>query len=99
MFFHRRIAHPGARASERNKRRGIRPGMIENIVAFHQSGGLRCVSHWVSSDRMTEQFHKGKNRHKRSDVHGELHHGWPVCVPKSRYAVPSDMKFDVSQTI
>jgi hypothetical protein len=30
---------------------------------------------------MTEQFHKGKNRRKRSDVHGALHHGWPVCVP------------------
>jgi hypothetical protein len=44
----------------------------------------------VSSDRMTEQFHKGKNRRKRSDVHGELHHGWPVCVPNQGMQYFSD---------
>ncbi len=52
------------------------------VMGVISTRSLRCVP--LSSARMTEQFHKGKNRRKRSDVHGELHHGWPVCVPNQR---------------
>jgi hypothetical protein len=54
------------------------------VMGVISTRSLRYVPHWLSSDRMTEQFHKGKNRRKRSDVHGELHHGGPVCVPNQR---------------